>query len=102
MPDLNTDQLKEYDGRTSTIYISINGTIFDVSASASMYSVELTGGKGYSVFVGREASRCLAKSSLDPNDLFGEDALSPEEQTTLDKWTDFFTKKYPVVGRLVA
>ena len=62
-------------------------------------------GGGYHFFCGRDASRGLAKSSLDPatldekavGDLSG---LDEEELNTLDEWVERFEEKYPVVGVL--
>ena len=54
---LTPAQLAQYDGKdpTKPIYMAINGTIYDVSASPQMYGP----GGGYSVFSGRDATRAF-------------------------------------------
>eukprot|EP00842_Homolaphlyctis_polyrhiza_P004556 jgi/Hompol1/5100/HPOL_001899-RA len=59
-------------------------------------------GKGYSVFAGKDASRALGMSKLDPALCVPDySGLSPEELQTLDNWLAFYTKKYPIVGYTV-
>ena len=68
-----------------------------MSKSAQMYAKPA----GYSVFTGKDASRALAKSSLQSEDCVGDLAgLTPEELETLDKWEAHYLKKYPLVGSL--
>ncbi len=82
------------------IWLAIRGYVFDVTAGRAMYG---TPGKGYAVFVGRDASRALARSSLKPEECVPDfEGLTAEELATLDKWLAFFTRKYPVVGFLKA
>ena len=103
MPDLTPEQLSAYNGSTpGPIYLAIKGTIFDVTSSSSMYSVSETGGKGYSIFSGKDASRGLAKSSLEAADAVGDTSgLKEDEVVTLEKWYEFFKNKYPVIGKVV-
>jgi membrane-associated progesterone receptor component len=57
----------------------------------------------YHVFAGKEATRGLAKSSVDPNSLlpFGKfDDLNEKDTKTLTDWETLFQKKYPVVGTI--
>lgn len=50
-------------------------------------------GKSYSVFTGKDASRALAKSSLNPADCVpNTEGLDETEQKTLDDWVTFFSK----------
>lgn len=80
------------------IFVAIKGTIFDVTRNAASYGP----GKGYSVFVAKDASRALAKSSLKPEDAvpYYQD-LSPKELKVLEDWYTYFSFRYNVVGRLV-
>ena len=90
-------QLLEFNGSDSAkpIYLAIKGTVFDVTASRETY----TPPKGYSVFAGRDASKALGKSSLKPEDCIADfSELDNEQLSTLNKWVEFFTNKYPVVG----
>jgi hypothetical protein len=53
------------------------------------------------VFVGKDASRALAKSSLKPEDCVPEwYDLDEKEKTTLDEWYTFFSKRYNIVGKV--
>lgn len=86
--------------RDPRIYVAINGTVFDVSRNREKYAA----GEGYSVFVGRDASIALAKSSLDPT-IYSQGLslanLTDKERKTLDDWYSFFVQRYNVVGVLV-
>ncbi|KAJ6594945.1 hypothetical protein B0H19DRAFT_918574, partial [Mycena capillaripes] len=47
-------QLKEFDGSDSSpIYVSLNGTVFDLSAKADVYG----SGKSYNIFPGKDGSK---------------------------------------------
>ena len=97
--EFTEEQLLEFNGTDSIkpIYVSIKGIVFDVTASRETY----TPPKGYSVFAGRDASKALGKSSLKAEDCISDFSdLSDEELVTLNKWVEFFKKKYPVVGAL--
>ena len=56
------------------------------------------------MLAGRDASRALAKMSLDVADVDDPhvDDLTAEENKTLDEWIEKLGKKYPVLGNLVA
>lgn len=57
---------------------------------------------GYNLFVGKDASRALAKSSLIPEEAVpycGD--LSPKQLQVLDDWYTYFELRYNIVGRLV-
>jgi membrane-associated progesterone receptor component len=80
------------------IWVAIKGIIFDVS-----YNTEAYGPGGvYSVFAGKDVSRAMAKSSLRPVDCVPNyDDLGPEELKVLDRWVEFFRKRYNIVGKVV-
>lgn len=108
---LTREQLKEYDGtgpkpegrEDAPIYIGLGGNIFDVSYGGKEMYAKPDG--PYSMFVGIDASRALAKMSFDPADLNSSDLsdLTAEELEVLKSWEKKFktVKKYPIVGKIV-
>ena len=51
------------------------------------------------VFVGKDASRALAKTSTKAEDVLPEwEDLNDTEKKTLADWETFFSKRYNVVG----
>ncbi|KAG7697731.1 hypothetical protein KL930_000214 [Ogataea haglerorum] len=83
------------------MYIAIKGTVFDVSHNQAAYGV----GKGYHVFVGKDASRALGKSSLKPEDTSPDiswdySTLTEKQLKVLDDWFTFFSNRYNIVGRV--
>ncbi|BFZ53319.1 hypothetical protein PYCC9005_000342 [Savitreella phatthalungensis] len=76
------------------ILVGIRGLIFDVTHNP-VYAV----GKGYNVFAGADASKALAKSSLEKADVSADiSELDESEIRTLDEWLQFFRYRYNVVG----
>jgi|EP00945_MAST-04E_sp_MAST-4E-sp1_P000053 glutathione S-transferase/predicted heme/steroid binding protein len=93
-----TEELLQYRGEENgkPAYLCAKGVVFDVSAN-EMYKA----GNSYHLFTGHDASRSLAKMSLDPSDLNGAtDDLNENQLSTLDDWFKKFTEKYPRVGVL--
>lgn len=87
--------------RNKCMYIGIKGIVFDVTENIKAYGV----GKGYHVFVGKDASRALGKSSLKPEDTdpkisWDYSVLNEKEMKVLDDWYTFFSKRYNVVGKI--
>merc|ERR1712032_718463 len=85
----------EDDGR---ILMSIKSELLDVSAGREIYGP----GGGYSLFAGRDVTRCLGTMSLESENL---DDLrwrpnSAGEEETVKQWLDKLKDKYPVAGRL--
>ncbi|GME68357.1 unnamed protein product [Ambrosiozyma monospora] len=83
------------------MYIAIKGTVFDVTANQGAYGV----GKGYHVFVGRDASRALGKSSLDKADVdeavsWNYSTLNMKQLKVLDDWFMYFKNRYNIVGKV--
>ncbi|KAI9222417.1 cytochrome b5-like heme/steroid binding domain-containing protein [Blastocladiella britannica] len=98
--EMTPAQLAEFDNADTgkPVYVAIKGIIFDVSANREMYPHA----KGYGLFAGKDASRALAKSSLDVDDISSKwDDLNEDELKTLNDWVSFYEKKYPKVGRVV-
>ncbi|RWA07761.1 hypothetical protein EKO27_g7354 [Xylaria grammica] len=72
----------------------IQGKVYDVSANKAYRE-----GGTYNVFAGKDASRALAKSSKEPEDVQSEwRDLDEERQGTLNDWITFFSKRYNIVG----
>ncbi|BGP39893.1 hypothetical protein JCM10450v2_003867 [Rhodotorula kratochvilovae] len=93
-------ELAKYDGKdeATPIYVGIKGRIYDVSAKRDMYGP----GCGYHVFVGKDASRALGKSSLKLEDAVADySTLTEEESKVLDDWEKYFQKRYNIVGKVV-
>lgn len=92
----------ERTGEDKAVYLSVNGTVFDVSDGRSFYGP----GGPYASFAGRECGVALAKMSFDTehlDNLSGCKDLSYGEKDELDNWIYKFTyhRQYPVKGRLV-
>ena len=94
-------ELREYDGAHGRkgILFALRGKVYDVTKGWSFYGPN----GGYSMLGGRDASRALAKMSLDEKDVDDPriDDLSAEENQTLDEWVEKLGKKYTLLGDLV-
>ena len=94
-------ELREYDGAHGRkgILFALRGKVYDVTRGWSFYGP----GGGYSMLGGRDASRALAKMSLDVKDVDSPriDDLTAEENQTLDEWVEKLGKKYTLLGDLV-
>ncbi|KAJ7113851.1 hypothetical protein C8R44DRAFT_881422 [Mycena epipterygia] len=77
-------QLKEFDRSdlSKPIYVSIKGTVFDVSAKADVY--------------GASGCRALKAEHAVPD----YSALTTANRKVLDDWHAFFTKRYNIVGQV--
>ncbi|CAO3695949.1 unnamed protein product [Umbelopsis ramanniana] len=98
---ITADYLAKCDGHNPEfpIYVAIRGEVFDVSNNKDAYGP----GKGYNVFCGKDSSKALGKSSLKPEDCIPDiSELTETELQTLDQWYAFFSKRYPIVGKLSA
>lgn len=95
---ISPSELTQCDGvKSNKIYVAIKGTVFDCSRNAASYGP----GKGYHVFAGKDASRALALSSLDPADAVAKwEDLPEKEKVVLNDWYTFFSLRYNIVGRL--
>lgn len=93
------EELAQYNGRDpdGPILLGVDGTVFNVWKGRNFY-----GPAGeYHVMAGRDATRLLAKNSLEEES--EEDAKKPlsiAEKATLEGWYWIFKGKYQVVGRL--
>ena len=88
------EELKNYKYK----YLAVKGVVFDVSKN-EMYNK----GETYSVFTGFDASRALAKMSLEVADVDNTNIsdLSLSEMDTLDEWYAKFQQKYDRVGTVI-
>ncbi|KAJ7699104.1 cytochrome b5 [Mycena metata] len=92
-------QLKEFDGSdlSKPIYVSIKGTVFDVTPKADVYGA----GRSYNIFAGKDGSKGLGMSSLKEEHAVPDYRdLSESDRKVLDDWHAFFTKRYNIVGRV--
>ncbi|KAL7957403.1 cytochrome b5 [Trichoderma compactum] len=75
-------------------YVAIKGIVYDVTGNKAYQP-----GGSYHVFVGKDASRALGRTSTKPEDVVPNwQDLSDKEKGTLEDWVTFFSKRYNVVG----
>jgi len=102
-------QLRHFDGSTDestgepkSVYLSVKGTVFDVSSGRNFYGP----GGPYGMFAGRECGAALATFSFDESlldDITACESLGVGEKEELDNWLTKFEhhRCYPIKGRLV-
>ena len=102
-------QLRHFDGQVDektdepkSVYLSLGGTVFDVSSGRSFYGP----GGPYEMFAGRECGAALATMSFDESlldDFSACEKLSVAEKTELDNWLEKFEhyRCYPIKGKLL-
>ncbi|GMM30715.1 hypothetical protein DAMA08_034600 [Martiniozyma asiatica (nom. inval.)] len=83
------------------MFIAIKGTVFDVSGNTKAYG----SGAGYHPLVGKDSSRPLGKSSLNPEDTdpkvsWDWSSLDDREQKVMNDWYTFFQNRYSIVGKI--
>lgn len=90
------EDLLRHNGETEdSIYIGVKGIIYDCTSGADFYGP----GQSYSIFAGKEVSRCLGKMLIgDEEANAGWNNLSEEHLTVLNQWAEKYKEKYPVVG----
>nr|GAT49002.1 cytochrome B5 [Mycena chlorophos] len=80
------------------LLVSIKGTVFDVSSNPAVYGMNCS----YHMFTGRDCSYAMGKSSLRWEDAYPDySALNETELNVLDTWHATFSRKYPIVGKLI-
>ncbi|KAI9664432.1 MAG: hypothetical protein M1829_005825 [Trizodia sp. TS-e1964] len=95
---LGLDYFSKCDGKTSgyPTYVAVKGTVYDVTGKEAYGP-----GGPYHALAGRDASRALAKSSLQAGDIGGPwGDLDAKERSVLEDWVVFFSKRYNVVGTI--
>ncbi|THU84684.1 cytochrome b5 [Dendrothele bispora CBS 962.96] len=93
------EELKAFDGSdpSKPVYVSIKGTVFDVSRKSDVYGR----GKAYNIFAGKDGSRGLGMSSLKTEDAVPDwSVLEEKDKKTLHDWYTFFEQRYNIVGRV--
>lgn len=108
LPMFSRGQLSQYNGVDKPeLYVAIRGMIYDVTHNQKSYGP----GKAYNRLVGRDASRQLGtnKLQLGPNEILKDepentwytDDLTEKQNGVVDKWGEFFKKRYKIVGIVV-
>lgn len=83
--------------KSPKIYLAIKDTVFDVSSNKDSYGPN----GGYHVFAGKDATRALAKSSLEEEDCIGDYVdLPASDIETLNDWFEYFKLRYSIMGTL--
>lgn len=105
LPRYTPEELARHNGVVRPeLYVAIRGVIYDVSHNQANYGP----GKAYHQFAGRDVSRLLAlnRFRMKPEDVVEADAgntwftgdLGAKQNAIVDKWVDFFRKRYRIVG----
>jgi membrane-associated progesterone receptor component len=92
--------LTQYNGvDNERILIALKGTVYNVTQGKAFYGP----GGSYHIFAGRDASRGLAKMSLEVKDVDDPsiDDLNLSEIDAMNNWAEKLAAKYPIVGHLV-
>ena len=96
----SAEELLEYDGSRCAdgpILLAADGDVFNVARARQFYG---PGGE-YHAFAGRDATRFLARNSVEPESAAqAARPLSAAESAALALWLFSFRAKYDVVGRL--
>ncbi|RHZ57030.1 hypothetical protein Glove_395g46 [Diversispora epigaea] len=98
------DELKQYDGSDATkpIYVAVKGTVFDVTTDPTKRDTYRPGAS-YHVFAGKDASKALGLSSLQPEDAIADySSLDTAQLKVLDDWYEYYKGKYNIVGKVVS
>lgn len=90
-------ELAHYDGSNGRpTFFASQGVVYDVSSSEAFKSA-------YGMWMGRDATVCLAKMSLANADIGRTDwrtVLTQKDLETLADWNRYFNEKYLIKGRL--
>ena len=99
--EYSMSELNRYNGSNGTIYIALNGKIFDVTKDKKQYD----SGGCYKMLAGRDASRAFATLSFDVNSLRSDyddlSDLNDIQKSNLNEWGKIYTEKYNIVGKVV-
>lgn len=97
---LTLKELRQFDGKDGgTILMGLKGKILDVTSGRESYGP----GGSYSIFGGRDVTKCLALMNLSEEFLDQPDYAPEDEagQKSLDAWLARLGEKYPEVGQVV-
>ncbi len=95
-------QLAHYSGDSTVLLVAIEGHVYEVSSARQRYGP----GGSYAAMAGRDITHHLARYTLpkpdepQPECPLARDGLSDKQIGALEGWVQFFSAKYPVVGRL--
>nr|XP_040056006.1 neudesin [Gasterosteus aculeatus aculeatus] len=96
------EELRRHDGSAEghPIYMAVKGVVFDVTKGKEFYGR----GAPYNALAGKDATRAVAKMSLDPADLTADPTgLTEEQLESLDRvFEETYKRKYPIVGYTAA
>ena len=99
--EYSISELNCYNGSNGTIYIALNGKIFDVTKDKKQFDSSGC----YKMLAGRDASRAFATLSFDVNSLRSDyddlSDLNDIQRGNLEEWEKIYTEKYNIVGKLV-
>lgn len=101
---LTLDELAKYDGQDKALplYLAINGSVYDVSVSRTIYGP----GGPYSKFAGKDAARAWVTGCFGKPDEFTYDLREIDEKearNAIQNWQDFYDnhRKYWYVGTVI-
>lgn len=103
LPFFSRGQLSRFNGVDSPeLYVAIRGYIYDVTSNSKNYGP----GKSYHKLVGKDCSRLLGLNRLNldqtsTDDTWDTSDLGEKENKRVDKWQEFFSKRYYIVGAVV-
>jgi len=97
---LTLSQLRKFDGKDGgRILLSLRGRVLDVSSGSESYGPS----GAYSLFGGRDVTKCLALMNLS-EEFLDQHAYVPENEDgekSLESWWARLSGKYPEVGEIV-
>ena len=96
--NMSLDEVKRLSAENHQKLIVVQGIIYDVGNSISFQKKA-----PYSIYIGHDATVCLAKMSLDKEylDKTGDIQLTDQEQRTLKEWIVYYDKSYRRVGKIL-
>ena len=81
------------------ILVAVDGLVYNVASARHLYG---PGGE-YEVMAGTDATRYLARNSIEPeNPVQARAALNLAQRASLAAWKALFARKYDAVGRLIS
>lgn len=99
--EYSMSELNDYNGSNGTVYVALNGKIFDVTKDKKQYN----SGGSYKMLAGRDASRAFATLSFDAHSMHSDyDDLSDIndiQRSNLVEWEKIYAQKYNIVGKVV-
>ncbi|OUM52257.1 hypothetical protein BVG19_g1429 [[Candida] boidinii] len=101
---LTIEELSKYNGSNVNlpIYLSLNGTIYDVSANRGLYAI----GGSYNLLTGKDATRAFVTGCLNKRDEYTYDLRNLDPQVvekSIKNWVKYFDKssRYWKFGKVI-